>query len=51
MVRFTPRGFDSRPFWSVSLSMLDDDGRLEQVTVVLVDARTGDVEQVQRGRR
>jgi hypothetical protein len=51
MVRFTPRGFDSRPFWSVSLSKLDDDGRLEQVTVVLVNARTGDVEQVQRGRR
>jgi hypothetical protein len=51
MVRFTPRGIESRPYWSVSLSVLDDDGRPEEVTVVLVDARTGDVEQIQRGNR
>ncbi|MGH2990540.1 MAG: hypothetical protein ACRDMA_11885 [Solirubrobacterales bacterium] len=51
MVRFTPRGFDSRPFWSVSLSTLDEDGLPEEITVVLVNARTGEVEQVQHGQR
>jgi hypothetical protein len=48
MVRFTPRGIDSRPYWAVSLSTLDATGGLDVVTVVLVNARTGDVEEIDR---
>ena len=48
MVRFTPRGIDSTPHWAVSLSVVDAAGNVERVTVVLVDARTGDVVEVDR---
>lgn len=48
MVRFTPRGIDSRPHWAVSFSVVDAAGNAERVTVVLVDARTGDVVEVDR---
>lgn len=51
MVRFTPRGVDSRPYWAVSLSTLDTAGNFERVTVVLVNARTGDVEEINRQGR
>jgi hypothetical protein len=51
MVRFTPRGVNSRPYWAVSLSTVDAAGNLELVTVVLVNARTGDVEQINREGR
>lgn len=51
MVRFTPRGVDSRPYWAVSLSLLDADGNPERITVVLVNARTGDVEEIRRQDR
>jgi hypothetical protein len=48
MVRFTPRGIDSTPHWAVSLSVVDADGNPERITVVLVDARTGEVVEVDR---
>ena len=51
MVRFTPRGIDSRPYWAVSLSLLDERGATERVTVVLVDAKTGDVAEIRRQDR
>jgi hypothetical protein len=46
LVRFVPRGFESRPYWAVSLSTLDEAGNVQQLAVVLVDARSGQVEQV-----
>ena len=46
-VRLVRRGVpQSRPFWAVSLSTVDDEGRLDKVTVVLIDARTSEVEDV-----
>jgi hypothetical protein len=48
MVRFTPRGIDSVPHWAVSLTVTDDAGNLEQVTVVVVDARNGEVVEIDR---
>jgi hypothetical protein len=51
MVRFVPRGVDSRPFWAVSLSLLGDDGNPELITVVLVDGTTGEVEEIRRQDR
>ena len=45
-VRLLRRGFQSRPFWAVSLATVDSHGRLDRVTVVLVDARTSEVEEV-----
>ena len=51
MVRFLPRGVDSRPFWAVSLSELDADGNPERIVVVVVDATTGDVEEIRRQER
>lgn len=51
MVRFTPRGIESRPFWAVSLSTLDAYGQPDRVTVVLVDARTGEIEQIRDAGR
>jgi len=41
--RFLPRGFQSRPTWAVSLVTVGAGGRLERVTVVIVDGRTGAV--------
>jgi hypothetical protein len=48
-VRFVPRGIPSQPFWAVSLSTEDTEGRLERVTVVVVDARTGEIEEIRQG--
>jgi hypothetical protein len=45
-VRLVRRGFQSRPFWAVSLSTLDSAGDPDRVTVVVVDARTRAVEEV-----
>lgn len=47
-VRFLPRGFQSRPSWAVSLSLVGADGELTRVTVVVVDGTTGDVVEVRR---
>jgi peptidase YpeB-like protein len=46
MVRLLKRGVQSRPFWAVSLSTVRPDGSLGRVTVVVVDARSGDVEEI-----
>jgi hypothetical protein len=48
MTRFLPRGFQSRPTWAVSFSTTRRDGSLDQVVVVVVDAREGDVVEVRR---
>jgi hypothetical protein len=48
MVRFVPQGAQSRPYWAVSLSTIAADGGLENVTVVVVNAETGDVEEIRR---
>jgi hypothetical protein len=45
-VRLVRRGFQSRPFWAVSLSLLDERGNFERVTVVVVDARTRRIEEI-----
>ncbi|MGH3035275.1 MAG: hypothetical protein ACRDON_12090, partial [Gaiellaceae bacterium] len=46
VVRFVPRGLESRPYWAVSLSTLDEEGNFERIVVVLVNGRTGEVEEV-----
>ena len=45
-VRLLKRGLQSRPFWAVSLSTLAADGSLERVTVVVIDARSGRVDEI-----
>jgi hypothetical protein len=50
-VRLLRRGFQSRPFWAVSLSLLDERGDLERVTVVVVDARTRRIEEIRESDR
>ena len=47
--RFVPRGFQSRPTWAVSFSQVDDDGAIERVVVVVVDANDGHVIEIRRG--
>jgi hypothetical protein len=48
-VRFLRRGVPkTRAYWAVSLSTLDERGRPERVTVVVVDARTKAVAEVRR---
>jgi hypothetical protein len=51
MVRFLPRGADSRPFWAVSFSLLDAAGNPERITVVVVDSTTGEIEEIRRQDR
>ena len=47
VVRLIRRGVpQSRPFWAVSLSTVDAEGRLERTTVVVVDANTKEVAEV-----
>ena len=43
MTRFVPRGIHSRPNWAVSLATEGDDGRLDRVTVIVVDGETGQI--------
>ena len=50
MTRFVPRGARSRPNWAVSLSTVGAGGRLENVTVVVVDARDGEVVEIRKQR-
>jgi hypothetical protein len=47
-VRLFKRGFQSRPFWAVSLSIVNSEGVLTRTTVVVIDARTGRVDEVRR---
>lgn len=48
-VRLVRRGFGSVPFWAVSLSTPAADGGFEELVTVLVDARTGDVAEINQG--
>lgn len=48
-VRLLKRGLQSNEYWAVSLSGREADGSLGQVTVVVVDAKTGDVAEIRRG--
>ena len=48
MTRFLSRGIEARASWAVSLATVADDGRLERVTVVVVDGRTGEVVDVKQ---
>jgi hypothetical protein len=48
MVRFVPQGAQSRPYWAVSLSTMAADGNLENVTVVVVNAETGEIDEIRR---
>ena len=48
MTRFVPRGIRSRPSWAVSLSTVTAAGRLDEVTVVVVDGRTGEVVEIRK---
>ena len=50
-IRFLRQGINSRPFWIVSLSIPGErQDTFEQIAVVRVDANTGKVEDVERGR-
>ena len=49
-VRLVRRGVRSRAFWAVSLSTRSAAGTFENVTVVVVDARTGRIDEVHRER-
>ena len=46
MVRFVPKGAQSRPFWAVSFSTVAADGTLDDVTVVVVNAQTGQIDEI-----
>lgn len=48
MVRFVKRGLQSQGNWAVSLSNKLPDGTLEKVTVVVVDATTGEIVEIRR---
>lgn len=48
MVRLLKRGLQSRTFWAVSLSIEQPDATLENVTVVVVDADTGEVTEIRK---
>ena len=47
MVRIMKQGSKSRPFWAVSMSIQQETGALDNLTVV-VDANTGEVTQIRR---
>ncbi len=48
MVRIMKQGLKSRPFWAVSMSIQQETGALDNLTVVVVDANTGEVTQIRR---
>jgi hypothetical protein len=48
-VRLFKRGFQSRPFWAVSLSTVTS-GNLRRTMLVVIDARSGRVDSVERVR-
>jgi hypothetical protein len=47
-IRLVRRGIPSRPFWAVSFWIKNDAGDPTRVTVVLVNADTGDVTEVRK---
>jgi hypothetical protein len=51
-IRFLRQGINSKPFWIVSLSISGEtEDTFRRIAVVRVDANTGEVEDVERGRR
>jgi hypothetical protein len=51
-IRFLRQGINSKPFWIVSLSIPGEtEDTFRRIAVVRVDANTGEVEDVERGRR
>lgn len=48
VVRLIRRGVRFKPHWAVSLSHEDENGRQQDVTVVIVDAETGKVVRIDR---
>ena len=48
-VRYLKRGLQSRGFWAVSLSRVNEAGELVQTTVVVVDGQTGRIEEIRKG--
>jgi hypothetical protein len=51
-VRLLRQGINARPFWMVSLSIPGEvEGTFRRLAVVKVDANTGQVEDVELGRR
>jgi hypothetical protein len=48
MVRLLKRGLSSEEFWAVSLSIKQSDGTLENVTVVVVDAHSGEIVEIRK---
>lgn len=46
LVRFLQRGVRPQAFWAVSLQTLDANGEIERLTIVIVDANTGEVDEV-----
>jgi hypothetical protein len=50
-IRMLRQGLGSKPFWIVSLSIPGEtEGTFERIAVVRVNANTGKVEDVERGR-
>lgn len=47
-VRYLKRGFQSRGFWAVSLSTVNEVGSYDRTTVVVVNGQTGDVVEIHR---
>ena len=47
-IRLIRRGIPPRPFWAVSFWIKDDTGDPTRVTVVVVNADTGDVTEVRK---
>lgn len=51
-IRMLRQGINSKPFWIVSLSIPGEtDDTFRRIALVRVDANTGKVEDVERGRR
>ena len=48
-IRFLRRGIPPRGFWAVSFWIKDETGHPTDVTVVLVDAETGQIDEVRTG--
>ena len=46
IVRLLKRGLGSDEYWAVSLSRYDSAGRLGRSTVVIIDAQSGEVDEV-----
>ncbi len=46
LVRYLQRGVRPRSFWAVSLQTLDAAGEIDRLTVVVVDAQTGEIDEI-----